>query len=173
MEYFNLIEQARTSGAASEKRTLAAAEQLSHDLAAVRKHCPRLYRRLMRNQHAAYYGRHYSQAMAVADVSRLVYSQRDEHGEPVGSGEHWTAEQTAEALKGETFHRGVTEWDKYVALNAMYADLCDTGLTEEQIIRAAYAFYFDDADWQPAEDDCTKVWDYMTLAASISGASAE
>ena len=48
----------------------------------------------------------------------------------------------------------------------MYADLC-VCMNEEEIIKAAYAFYFCDDDWQPCEDDCTKVWDYNALHATL------
>ena len=51
-------------------------------------------------------------------------------------------------------------WDKFVAFNAMYADLCRF-MDEDEIIKAAYAFYFHDDDWQN-DGDCTKIWDYMT-----------
>ena len=65
-----------------------------------------------------------------------------------------------------TSHGIVNAWDKYVAFNSMYADLCAC-MSEEEIIKAAYAFYFCDDDWQPCEDDCTKVWDYNALHATL------
>ena len=39
-------------------------------------------------------------------------------------------------------------------------------MSEEEIIRAAYLFYFCDADWQH-NDDCTKIWDYTTMHATM------
>lgn len=84
----------------------------------------------------------------------------------VGSGAHWTKSQIANATKGMKFREKVNDWDKYVAFNAMYADLC-SDMTEDEIIKAAYLFYFQDADWQPEEDDCTKIWDYMSAHATM------
>ena len=48
----------------------------------------------------------------------------------------------------------------------MYADLC-SDIDDKEIIKAAYLFYFCDADWQPSEDDCTKIWDYTSLHAAM------
>lgn len=166
MNYTQLIEQARSHGMVSEKKMFAAMEQMSCDLLPLESEDPCLYWRIMRHQHAAFYDRHYSETMANHDVSCLVYSGSDENGEPVGYGAHWTRSQIVDATKQMKFHPKVNEWDKYVAFNAMYADLCAT-MEEEGIIKVAYAFYFCDADWQPKEDDCTKIWDYIALHATI------
>ncbi len=64
------------------------------------------------------------------------------------------------------FHQKVNDWDKYVAFNAMYADL-SAKMTDEEIIKAAYLFYFCDADWQPEDDNCTKIWDYTAMHANM------
>lgn len=90
----------------------------------------------------------------------------DEEGTPTGGGAHWTRIKVDELTKGMKFHSNVNAWDKYVAFNSMYADLCAC-MNEEEIIKAAYAFYFCDDDWQPCEDDCTKVWDYNALHATL------
>ena len=47
----------------------------------------------------------------------------------------------------------------------MYADLC-ANMDDKEILKAAYLFYFCDADWQ-TEDDCTKIWDYTALHATL------
>ena len=44
------------------------------------------------------------------------------------------------------FPAGTTKWDKYVAFNAFYSDLC-TVYNDEQIIKGAHKFYFEDQDW--------------------------
>lgn len=165
MKYIQLIEQARIHGVASEKKMYAAIERMSCDLATLENENPRLYWRIMRNQHAVLYDRHYSEKFANYDVNCLVYSETDENGEPVGMGAHWTRAQVLEATKDMKFHSKVNDWDKYVAFNAMYADLC-TNMDEEEILKAAYLFYFCDADWQ-TEDDCTKIWDYTALHATL------
>lgn len=165
MKYIQLIEQARTHGVASEKKMYAAIEQMSCDLSTLENENPCLYWRIMRNQHAVLYDRHYSEKFANHDVNRLVYSKMDENGEPVGMGAHWTRTQVLDATKDMKFHPKVNDWDKYVAFNAMYADLC-ANMDDKEILKAAYLFYFCDADWQ-TEDDCTKIWDYTALHATL------
>lgn len=162
MNYKQLIDQARTQGMASEKKMQDAISQMSCDLTLLESENPCLYWRILRNQHAVLYGRHYSEKMANHDVGKLEYSKLDEAGVPVGSGAHWSRAQVIEATKDMKFHPKVNDWDKYVAFNAMYADLC-ADMTEEEILKSAYLFYFCDADWQPHEDDCTKIWDYTSL----------
>ena len=166
MKYIQLIEQARIHGVASEKKMYAAIERMSCDLATLENENPRLYWRIMRNQHAVLYDRHYSEKFANHDVNRLVHSKTDENGDPVGIGAHWTRAQVLDATKDMKFHSKVNDWDKYVAFNAMYADLC-ANMDEEEILKVAYLFYFCDSDWQPAEDDCTKIWDYTALHATL------
>lgn len=165
MKYIQLIEQARTHGVASEKKMYAAIEQMSCDLSTLENENSCLYWRIMRNQHAVLYDRHYSEKFANHDVNRLIYSKMDENGEPVGMGAHWTRTQVLEATKDMKFHPKVNDWDKYVAFNAMYADLC-ANMDDKEILKAAYLFYFCDADWQ-TEDDCTKIWDYTALHATL------
>lgn len=165
MKYIQLIEQARAHGVASEKKMYAAIEQMSCDLSTLENENPCLYWRIMRNQHAVLYDRHYSEKFANHDVNRLIYSKMDENGEPVGMGAHWTRTQVLEATKDMKFHPKVNDWDKYVAFNAMYADLC-ANMDDKEILKAAYLFYFCDADWQ-TEDDCTKIWDYTALHATL------
>ena len=166
MNYIQLIEQARSHGMATEKKMLAAMQQMSCDLKTIENTDPKLYWRILRCQHAVFYDRHYSEKMANHDVNRLIHSGFTEEGEPIGYGAHWTRSQVEDATKDLKFHPKVNVWDRYVAFNSMYADLCDT-MNEEEIIKAAYAFYFCDADWQPTEDDCTKIWDYTALHATM------
>ena len=166
MKYIQLIDQARAHGVATEKKMMEAMEQLSCDLASLEETNPELYWCILRHQHAVFYDRHYSEKMANHDVCHLVYSKKGPNGELVGTGAHWTKSQIANATKGMKFREKVNDWDKYVAFNAMYADLC-SDMTEDEIIKAAYLFYFQDADWQPKEDDCTKIWDYMSAHATM------
>lgn len=70
-------------------------------------------------------------------------------------GAHWTKEQVMDATNGMKFREGVTDWDRYVAFNAGYADFCRV-LTDELVLRASHAFYFADED---APEN--KVWIYM------------
>lgn len=67
----------------------------------------------------------------------------------------WTVQQIAEATKSLSFPAGTTVWDKYVAYNKFYDGMRNV-LSEEQILRAAYVFFF--------ADTCapkSKVWLYV------------
>lgn len=125
MNYKQMIEQARANGMATEKKMWAAVETLSTDLLTLEQTDPKLYWHILRRQHAVLYGRHYSEKMANHDVNALVYSgMYDEEGMPTDGGAHWTRLKVDELTKGMKFHANVNAWDKYVAFNSMYADLC-------------------------------------------------
>lgn len=96
--------------------------------------------------------RHFDERTAAEAVERIAYTGRD--GEQ-HRGARWTLEEVREACKGMDFRECVTDWDKYVGFNAMYADLCRV-LNDEQIAKAAHAFYFADED-----APCGKVWRYV------------
>lgn len=87
----------------------------------------------------------------------LVLCLRNEH-----KGGYWTVDQIEEATKNKNFPSGCTRWDRYVAFNVFWADLCKV-LDGEDIIEAAYAFWFDDEDWMPGDN---KIWSYMCLKYS-------
>ena len=87
------------------------------------------------------------------DVGMMRYIDRD--GKKC-EGAHWTAEQIEASTRMMGFPAGTTKWDKYVAFNAFYSDLC-TVYNDEQIIKGAHKFYFEDQDW----GDTTKIWDYV------------
>lgn len=165
MKYIQIIEQARNTGVADEKKMYAAIEQMSCDLENIKSEHPDIYWRIMRHQHAVIYDRHYSEKFANHDVNNLEYGEPDDEGMPTLFGPHWSCSQIVSATKDLKFHPKINNWDKYVAFNAMYADLC-TDMSEEEIIKAAYLFYFRDADWQ-TNDDCTKIWDYMTIHSTM------
>lgn len=108
---------------------------------------------IMRKLSEVLHGKHYTEELARADVRKISYTDKSgvEH-----CGAHWTVEQIETATANKTFPTGTTKWDKYVAYNAFYADLC-TVLTDDQIIAAAYLFWFADEDWKSKG----KIWDYM------------
>lgn len=60
-------------------------------------------------------------------------------------GAYWTMEQIKTVTEPMKFPKGTTDWDRYVAFNSFYADLCKV-LDEPTIIKAAHAFYFADED---------------------------
>lgn len=95
---------------------------------------------------------HLRQDDAERFVEGIVYTDRE--GKEC-HGPHWSVDEVEKLTSGMEFDTCVTVWDKYVALNAFYADLCQV-LTDEQIVKAAYAFWFDDED-----GPCDKVWRYV------------
>lgn len=96
--------------------------------------------------------KHFNQRSAEDAVKRIWYTTKDgtEH-----HGAHWTLEQILQATKDLEFDECVTDYDKFVAFNVAYADLCKT-LSNELIIETAYAFFFEDED-----APCNKIWRYM------------
>ena len=88
----------------------------------------------------------------LSDVSCISYTDKEERKR---EGAHWTIDQIEELTKNMAFPVGTTKWDKYVAFNSMYADLCKV-LDDQAIIKSAHAFYFMDED-APAG----KIWLYI------------
>ena len=96
--------------------------------------------------------RHFDETEAEEAVLRISYTDKEgnEH-----HGAHWSKDEVLSATAQMEFDECVTEWDKYVAYNAMYADLCKV-LSETDIVKVAHAFYFADED-----APCNKVWRYV------------
>lgn len=96
--------------------------------------------------------KHFGEAKAKEAVSRIHYTDKTgaKH-----EGAHWTPEQIEAVTVQLKFSEGTTLWDKYVAFNSFYADLCRV-LDEPQIIKSAHAFYFDDEDTPDG-----KIWRYV------------
>ena len=162
MTYKDLYSNAQTLGLNSEKKMHACIEQLSKDILPLKDTHPDIYWHLLRNQHAIMFDRHYTESYANYDVNGLRYMNAE--GKTC-EGPHWTRAEVVAATKGLQFHPKVNDWDKYVAFNSMYADLC-AEMTDEEILKAAYLFYFRDKDWQ-TNDDCTKIWDYMSSHSAM------
>ena len=98
---------------------------------------------------------HYNEEFAMYDVSMIEYTGRN--GEKKRGG-YWSADQVEDATRGYRFPSGVNKWDKFVAFNLMYSDLCKK-MDDAQVLEAAYLFYFADEDWPGGSS--TKVWDYI------------
>lgn len=114
---------------------------------------PEVYESVIHEVHEKISGPHYDKAWADIDTQNLVYTNRDkEHA----TGPHWTMDQILEATRGKQFPSNTTDWDKYVAYNATYADFC-TKFDDQQILDIAYLFYFADEDWTSEG----KIWRYM------------
>ena len=91
-------------------------------------------------------GGHYDAEFARHDISKML-----------PRGEYWSLKQVEDATKGMSFPQGTTPCDKWVAFNAFANDL-DGVLSDEDIIKAAYAFWFADKDWV---GKWGKIWTYM------------
>ena len=151
ISYRHMVDSAKAAGMTSEKMMWESIDSFSELLEEIREAHPELYWDFMREQHGIMFGGHYDELFAMYDVSKVEYT--DKNGmKHVGA--HWTLEQIEMATAGMRFPSGVTRWDKYVAFNAAYADLCKV-LDEEEILKAGHALYFADEDW----GSDTKIWD--------------
>lgn len=109
------------------------------------------YWSLMRKVFGIMSGGHYNEEFAKHDVEKM---------QPLG--EYWSMKQIEDATKEMTFPQGTTLCDKYVAFNAFANDLNGT-LPDDLILKSAYAFWFDDKDWNGKN----KIWEYMCLNYSM------
>ena len=100
---------------------------------------------LMREVYGIMSNGHYNEEFSDHDVAEMQ-----------SLGEYWSRKQIEDATKGMSFASGVTPCDKYVAFNAFANDLKGV-LTDEDILKAAYAFWFADKDWGGND----KIWRYM------------
>lgn len=121
---------------------------------------PDKYECLMRKLHEVLYGNHYYEELALHDVSKM-HSLGADGTKSVGA--HWTVEQIETATKDKTFPKGTTKYDLFVSYNATWHDLRKK-FTDVQILDAAYAFWFDDEDW----DGEGKIWEYMSMNGSYA-----
>lgn len=86
---------------------------------------------------------HFCEKCAKEAIARTKYT--DKTGAEHKGKEHWTTEQIESLTASMKFPEGTTIWDKYVAFNTMYFDLCKV-LDDALIIKVAHAFYFADED---------------------------
>lgn len=98
---------------------------------------------------------HFDEHTAEEALSNLCYEDKDgtEKTEP-----HWSVRMIEEATKNKSFPEGTTVWDKYVAYNSFYADTCQV-LSNDDILKAAHEFYFNDKDYRHKEP---KIMRYMS-----------
>lgn len=149
--YKKMIEEAKSKGLASEKIMWQSVDDIDDILCVMKKEHPEMYWEFIRKQHGLLYGNHYTEEFAIWDVEQM---------KPLGM--YWSKVQIEEATKGMTFPSGTTIWDKVVGFNAFANDLKPV-LTDEQILKAAHAFWFDDKDF-PTNG---KVWLYMNMVHSV------
>jgi hypothetical protein len=149
--YKKMIEDAQAKGLGSEKIMWQSVGEIDDILCVMKKEHPEKYWSFVRKQHGLLYNNHYTEDFAMWDVEQM---------KPLGM--YWTKQQIEEATKGMQFPSGTTLCDKFVAFNAFKNDLNGV-LTDEQILKTAHAFWFDDKDWKGKN----KIWEYMCLAHSM------
>lgn len=158
-----MIESAKTKGLTTEKMMWQGVDDLNDMLCIMKKEHPDKYWSFIRKQHGVLFGNHYDEEFAFYDVSQLKYTNKK--GEKKEGG-YWSVEQVEEATKGRPFPMGVNKWDKYVAANVAYSDMCKK-FDDSQIIEIMYLMYFADEDWGGKNGSATKIWDYMCLNNSM------
>lgn len=84
------------------------------------------------------YSCHYDEESAREVISKARYVDRS--GSMMESKEHWTAEQIEAATSAMKFPAGTTKWDKYVAFNSMYFDLCRV-LDDALVLKSSTCFF--------------------------------
>lgn len=120
---------------------------LSDFVAPMKKTHKEKYWGLMRDVFGLLNDYHYDEKFATHDVEKML---------PIG--EHWSVKQIEDATKSMTFPSGTTPYDKYVAFNAFANDFSGV-MGDEEIIKAAYAFWFNDKDYKGRN----KIWCYMRM----------
>ena len=86
---------------------------------------------------------HFCEESAKGVIAKSKYT--DKSGTWHAGQAHWSPEQIEGISAGLKFPEGTTLWDKYVAFNSMYFDLCKV-LEDPIIVKVAHAFYFADED---------------------------
>lgn len=143
-----MIEEAKAKGLTSERIMWDSVDDLDDMLCEMKREHPEKYWKFMRKQHGLLYNNHYDKTFAEWDVEQM---------KPLGA--YWTANQIEDATKTMVFPNGTTVWDKYVAFNAFANDLHGV-LPDDQILKAAHAFWFADKDFKKEG----KIWMYVCMS---------
>lgn len=154
--YKEMLIDAKAKGLTSETMMWESVEDIEDILCEIKDKNPAKYWSFMRATHGKLYKGHYSEDFAMHDVRCLKYT--DKNGAKKEGG-YWTIEQVEEATKKYQFPTGVNKYDRYVAANVSYADLCKK-FDDAQILDAMYLMYFADEDYN---DTSIKIWDYMCM----------
>lgn len=148
MRYKEMIEEAKAKGLTSERIMWDSVDDLDDMLCEMKREHAEKYWKFMRKQHGLLYNNHYDKTFAEWDVEQM---------KPLGA--YWNANQIEDATKTMTFPNGTTVWDKYVAFNAFANDLHGV-LPDDQILKAAHAFWFADKDFKKEG----KIWMYVCMS---------
>lgn len=155
MRYREMIENAKAHGLTNEHIMWESIEDVEGVMDLIKEQHPKEYWHFMRKQHGRLHKGHYDEDFAKFDVSKLRWT--DKQGTK-HEGAYWTCQQIEEATKGMSFSADVNKWDKFVAFNAMKADLAHV-FDDSEILKAAHAFWFADEDWEGHD----KIWRYFCM----------
>lgn len=143
-----MAEDAKKAGTLNERAMLECMCELDELVAAM----PERERwKFMRRLHKKMNGAHYTEDFARHDIDGMEYVSKSgttQHGA------HWTKEQILDATRGVTFPAGTTDWDKWVAFNALYAKL-GAHFSEEDIVKIGKHLLF------KGESEKGRVWKFM------------
>lgn len=151
MTLLEMIKKHSASG--GEEAMWKSVEAFSKYAERTKDEAPDAYTKLKKCIHEEMCGPHYDEDFATEDVEGIAYT--DATGK-AHIGAHWTKDEVCDAWATRTFDESVTCWDKWVAANAMYADLCKA-FKEDEVLEAAYLFFFADEDYEGTG----KVWEYF------------
>lgn len=156
MKYKEMLEAAKSKGLTSEKTMWESIDHIDELLCELKREHPEAFWAFMRKQHEVLWKGHYSEDYADYDLKNLAYKDKDGK---MHYGAHWTKDEVLRVTHGKTFPIGTTDCDKWVAYNVMYADLAKA-LDEPAILMAAYAYFFDDDDYD--YNNGSKIWHVMS-----------
>ena len=137
MNYYDIIK----SSYGDEKQMWDAVAKVDGFLEKVAEKQPELVRKFKEEQYEAMNGKHINEWLAKKLVADMWHTAAD--GKIV-SGEAVTPQQSMQMLVD--MDSVLWKWDAYVAANAFAHDLADTGISPEQIIKAARKFWLHDED---------------------------
>ena len=158
--YDSMLEEAKSAGVLNEQKMYASACMAAKYMRMAQNGelSKEGYWKFMREQHELFYGPHYNEDFAMYDVAGITYLSKSGDRR---TGAHWTKDDIESATKGMSFPSGTTIWDKYVAFNAFYSDMCQL-FEDDMILKAAYKFFFQDEDAAQG-----KIWKYMQAVKKI------
>lgn len=148
------IKAAKNQGLSAEKILEITACAFDDVLEKIEDSHNKIYESAARDIHEKLSGPHYDSTWAEIDVQNISYTNREKRQ---CTGAHWTMNEILDATRGKEFPAGTTDWDKYVAYNATYADF-NRKFDDAQICDIAFLFYFADEDWNGKG----KIWEYMS-----------
>jgi hypothetical protein len=116
-KYKKMIESAKASGVADESKMWLSIESIGEWLEELEEEHPKLYKKMMQEQHVILFGKHFDKGTALELVETMYHT--DKNGN-VHEGEYFTMEQAK--IVRDKHLQDANVCDVYVALNATYHD---------------------------------------------------